>query len=93
MVPLVEAGVVVVLETVAVVEPIVVVVVVVAVAVAVVKLTPGVSATAASVPRSTRSLMSTPSVAAIRMLPRPATMSARRKRLGKWIYITMFSLL
>ena len=92
MVLLVEAGVVVVLETVAEVEPIVVVVVV-AVAVAVVKLTPGVSATAASVPRSTRSLMSTPSVAAIRMLPRPATMSARRKRLEKWICITMLSLL
>ena len=88
MVPLVEAGVVVV-QTVEEVAPVAVVVVVVAVAV--VKLTPGVSATAASVPRSTRSLMSTPSVAAIRMLPRPATMSAQRKRLEKCI--TMLSLL
>ena len=89
MVPLVEAGVVVVLETVAEVEPIAVEVVV-----AVVKLALGVSATAASGPRSTRSLMSTPSVAAIRMLPRPATMSAPRKRLEKCIIcITMLSLL
>ena len=101
MVPAVEAGVVVVVVeagvvvvsmeagVVVVVREAVAEVVVVVVLGVVVKMVLGVSVAAVvPVPWSVKSFMPTPSVAAIRMLPKLATMSARRRRTEKEHFIT-----